>query len=250
MATILTLDKCCDLALKEIGVVGIADTAATEEELKRAREQADLMLPHFMAGIMRSTPMIEQQLSFDLTGGEQDYELIDELDVSAIAVVLNVALRDSSGRTTPLKVVDLDTWANITDKAASGIPRLVYIEPSDTPTLQTYPTLGDDQDDYELVLDVLTYNSAFILTTEQRVGLPQKFQLWFVLQLAARCGGGPVRRIERQRLNDLKNDAKECWEDLTAYGNQIRTVGDDCVDPDPYQTGDYPRFSTRRIGGY
>lgn len=238
MATLLTLDKCCDLALKKIGVVAIADTAATEEESKRAREQADLMLPHYLDGIMRSTPMIQQSLTFDLVGGDGEYDLADELALDAIAVVLNARVKDSSGKTYQCRIMGLDEWSKIGDvETATGTPCKLYISPEDRPTLKTYPTLGDDATGFSLELDVLAYGEDFIMTTEQRLGLPRKFQLWFVTQLAHLCAAGPVRKKSLSDQKAIWDEAETYWEALTAYGNSIRTTGDDCVDGDPYESG-------------
>ena len=256
MSAILPAVAIGERALRAIGAFPITESAADGEQLREAMIWLDLIMAQ-EAGSTRLWFLVPSTLSLTLTNGTSVYNLDAalgaNLPIDQIQFPVEALLQYPSGRTLPLPIVHRDQFQAIPDKAATGPPRLIYIDRLPTPTLTTWPTPpASDPSTWIVKLDVQTYAAnvapAGITGTQPQGSIQHNFrqawQRWLIAQLSHDLGAGPIFKLPEASLNRFGKMAVEAKTALEAFENrEHETVPPVCdawdgEDDDYYGHGD------------
>jgi hypothetical protein len=112
-------------------------------------------------------------------------------------------------------------YDEISDKLAAGAPTGVYIDRLNINN-KLYPWPVPVDDTYEIRLTFETFSDK--LNNEPlentRLALPEAWNLWAVVALAAQIGNGPVKKLPEDEVEDMQDEAAALLLDLEPYSNQ------------------------------
>lgn len=231
-ATLRTANELCKRALRLIGAFSINDTAPNPNELNEALHQLDLLM-RYLSGTEFLTFLFNTTVSFDLTADEASFDLIDRLGnnlpSTGYSFPLSCMLEDgNNGNRTKLELVGREEFDGLADPDQSGTPCIAHIDRSeDDPQMRVWPVPAVSTFDVYLTFTTFapdlrpdsTKSSGNVST-----GLRQAWELWAVEKTAWACGRGPVRRIPRGDLQDLKVQWTEYENRLITWENQEHTT--------------------------
>jgi hypothetical protein len=219
----------CELALRQIGAIPITESATQGPELDQAIYWLDLLVAHHVA-VNRVLHLVPSTLALPISAGVKDYDITNTAAAAepnnGVQFPIQASLRDPFGNDTPLSIVSRSEYEEIADKDSSGTPDRVYINRLDQPKMSVYPVLATaSTPGYTIQLVVqafskdLTVSRGAQVTHEMRTA----WQLWMVLALAIRLGSGPVRKLPKSEIDDLKAEATEMLKDLLLNENREHT---------------------------
>jgi hypothetical protein len=225
MSTRFNAKQICEMALEDIGVISANEQGAGAEHLRRALARLDLTVAH-LSGAGRCFWLIPDTLSIPLTATTQSYDLIATLasDAPDEGIQFPVAARlvDPNGNESPVTIVTRESWTDIADRDAAGSPELVWIDRLNTPTMHTWPTLGDTTAGYAILLDVQTFGPDLTSPRKETSShqLRLSWQAYLVHKLAAWLGNGPIRNLGAGFFRLREAIAKQHLDELLAFENR------------------------------
>lgn len=205
-------------ALERIGAYTPMDGEADAEELRRALEWMEIVVAN-LTGQERLQWLIPATVEFDLEDDTASYLLSDVAGSSfpsrRVAYIISAKLKDSGGAEYDLDVIRRSAYEDIVNKDDSGPPSVVYIDRStDDPTIYVHrvPSSSDTVRSVRLVVQtyapsVLSDNADPDQAGERAHGFDSTWQLWLIDATAAQIGNGPVRRLPKSTLVDIREQA-------------------------------------------
>jgi hypothetical protein len=225
----------CELALRQIGAIPITESATQGPELDQAIYWLDLLVAHHVA-VNRVLHLVPSTIGIPIAADTKDYDIAntaasDEPN-NGIQFPIQASLRDPTGNDTPLNIVSRSEYEEIGDKNTSGIPDRIYINRLDVPKMSVYPVLGTGATGYSIQLVVQAFSKDLTVARGAQVAHEMRtaWQLWMVLALAIRLGSGPVRKLPKSEIDDLKLEATEMLKDLLLNENREHTGNPRVVD--------------------
>lgn len=228
MSRLFSARELAERALRKIGAFSINDTAADPEELHETLFWMDMAIAEFV-GAERCHWLIPVTVEIPLTTSAS-YDLSaaagSNYPSNGIIFPTDAYLRDSSGND-----VEIDLWGrrryeSIDDKDATGEPAGVYIDRlTDDQNLFVHPVPAS-AGLYTLRLVCQTYAETVATQTgaaksgNVQHGWPVEWQRWLINQTAADTGSGPVRRLPKSDVDDIRRDAELSRNRLTTYSNR------------------------------
>jgi hypothetical protein len=225
----------CELALQQIGAIPITESAAQGPELDQAIQWLDLLVAHHVA-VNRVLHLVPSTIEIPIAADTKDYEITNTAAAdepnNGIQFPIQASLRDPSGNDTPIDIVSRSQYEEIADKNTSGIPDRIYINRLDQPKMSVYPVLGTGATGYSIQLVVQAFSKDLTISRGAQVAHEMRtaWQLWMVLALAIRLGSGPVRKLPKSEIDDLKIEATEMLKDLLLNENREHTGYPNTVD--------------------
>lgn len=216
MPSLLTSAQLCEHALRQIGVFSVYDTGADPASFQVTIERLDLLVAE-MVGSYNFWYFTPAEQTIALEAGVNEYELGALLDDDLQFVQHIFLLRN--GKQWPVRQIRKSTYDEFSEDPPTGTtPEWAYIERKDNPKLFLLP--APIEGDMLLVngqqySDDLTQDNGQIPH-----GFPAAWQRSIILQLAADIGAGPVKKIPRDELEDLKKDAGKAMRRLDAFNNR------------------------------
>jgi hypothetical protein len=257
MSAVLSAVAICERALRAIGAFPITDSAADGEQLREAMTWLDLIMAE-EAGSTKLWFLIPATISLTLTNGTSSYPLNTalgaNLPLDQIQFPVEALLQYPDGKTHPLPIVHRDQFQAIEDKAATGPPRLIYIDRLPSPTLTTWPTPpATDPNTWIIQLDVQTYapNVAPAGATGTQpqgsiqTGFRQAWQRWLVAQLSHDLGAGAIFKIPETSLNRFGKMASLSKTALEAFENREHETVPPVCEPWDGEDDDYYGHGSR-----
>lgn len=212
-------------ALRKIGAFSIASSGARPAEMEEARYWFDMVVGH-LAARKRTWWLVPATATFPLVAGQRDYELAslvqdDVMDDGLQAVVAvwvdNATTGATLGQVSILRREEYEAEVGYA-VGASGPPSSCYIDRSQTPTLK-FIQAPDSAVSYRARMVYQTY--APDLRTSRDVQKLERFRttwtLYLTLAVAAQIGDGPVRKLPRDEVQDMKREAERALHDLESY---------------------------------
>lgn len=225
MGTVLTIRAVCERSLRKIGAYSINDSAAEGAHLEEAASWLDMLIGH-LSGTQRALWFIPKTARLPLIANQQEYDLNSSLipvptrgvQFPIRARLYSTASATEIGDLALLRRVEYDEIAN---KLATGAPASVYIDRlSINNKLYPWPVPTDGT--YEIRLTFETFSDK--LNNEPlentKLALPEAWNLWAVIALAAQIGNGPVRKLPEDEVDDMQDEAAKLLMDLEPYSNQ------------------------------
>ncbi len=225
----LTVGAICELALRQIGALSINESAAPGQELDVAMTLLDQIVGHHTA-VNRILHLVPTTIEIPLLVDKVDYEITNTADSdepnSGIQFPLQASFRDANGSDIPVDIISRSEYEEITTKDQSGTPTVVYIDRLNKPTMRVHPVPGGTTPNAATGTSIQLVIQAFSKDlTAARGGrlaheMRNTWQLWMIVELAYRIGSGPVRKIPKSELDDLRRDADRYLNDLLQNENR------------------------------
>lgn len=216
MPALLTSAQICEHALRQIGVFSVYDTGADASSFAVTLERLDLLIAEW-TGSYNFWWFVPARQKIALVAGESEYTLAALLDDPLEFIEHLFLLRD--GKQTPIKQIRRATYDEMSDDPPLGTtPEWAYVERKDDPTLYLLPApLAGD----ELLITGQMYSDDVTQDNgEIPHGFPAAWQRCMILKLAADIGAGPVKKIPRDELEDLKKDSATAMRRLDVFNNR------------------------------
>lgn len=253
MSRVLTAKEVCERALRAIGTFPLSESAPDAEQLREAMFWLDLIMAE-VAGTRRLLHLIPEPVQFALTPGVSRYPLKSTLagqyPIDGIQFPVGAWVVTNSGEV-PIPIVRRDTWSQAQAQAATGAPRMVYIDRAPELTLYTYPTLPLDAASPLLLQLDFQRNapnvapggvSGAVPQDSTVTGYRQSWQRYLIMRLAMDIGSGPVIKLAEQSLARFERQALTAVHQLDAFENQEHDT-----EPPITRAFDEPRPT---LGGY
>jgi hypothetical protein len=242
MSKVFTAKEICERALRNIGAFAITDSAADGEQLREAMIWLDLIQAE-AAGTMRLWSQIPQTVGFALTNGTGTYNLHQslgaELPPDKVQFPYECWWEDEAGRRSPIDIVTRDVFEQL-EATETGAPTKVHIDRMPTPTARFHPVpAAEDPGVYRIKLVVQTYApnvapggvtgstpSASVLHQFR-----QAWQRWLILKLSIDLGGGAIKKINQQSLDNWRKEEEPAKKALEAFENREHENTPPCCDP-------------------
>lgn len=259
MSKTFTAKEICERALRAISSFAITDSAADGEHLREAMTWLDLNMAE-VAGSQRLFSLIPAKVSLALTNGTGDYDLYTalgaDLPLDRVQFPVEAWLVDDADNRTPLDIVTLDEFNQVSNATTNGAPLMIHISRLPTPRLRTFPTpAADDTTTYTIEIDVQTYAPNVApggVTGTQPSGsalhgFRQAWQRWLVFRLASDLGSGPIFKLPQTSIDNFDKRALQAKTTLDAFENRehettppVTAAWDAVCDPydDIYPGGD------------
>ena len=212
-------------ALRKIGAYPTSSSGAKPMEMEEARYWFDMMVGH-LAARKRTWWLVPETATFPLVAGQKEYALADLMPMDDIEdglqAVVAVWVDDATAGATLGQVSILrreEYEAEVGYSAnATGAPSSCYIDRAQRPTLR-FIQAPDDARSYRVRIVYQTY--APDLRTGRDIQKLERFRttwtLYLTLALAAQIADGPVRKLPRDEVQDMKRDAAAALHDLESY---------------------------------
>lgn len=226
MPRFATAKQIATKALKRIGAFGVNDLQPDSVQLARALEALDSIVQEYV-GTNEAWWLRPGEVALNLTAGQADYNLKDELGTSYpvdwIEHPVGAVLVDPLGNRTPLEIVRRDIYYMLPRLDQTGLPECVYIDRL-VPhlTLYTFPVIGVS--DYTIRLSFQTYAQNMIdeKTGAEQSGLPPAWERWGSLATAYDISGGDVMTLPLNERAMIRTDMREARAALDARNNRER----------------------------
>ena len=212
-------------ALRKIGAFPISSSGARPAEMEEARYWFDMMVGH-LASRERTWWLVPETATFPLTAGEKEYSLADVIvsdDIQdGLQAIVAVWVDDATtgatlGQVSILRREEYEAEVGYSVNA-SGPPASCYIDRAQRPTLR-FVQAPDAAVSYRARVVYQTY--APDLRTGRDIKKLERFRttwdLYLTLGLSALIADGPVRKLPRDEVMDMKSDAAKYLHDLESY---------------------------------
>jgi len=223
MSKLFSAKKICEMALEKIGALSINDESADPNELSRALHWLDLIMAE-LAGVERCWWLVPAAVTMPLTASTASYDIQGTVGASSpadgIQFPYKAKLNDGNGNFSEVKIIDRTEYEELTQPEASGTPTHCYIDRAIVPTMKVYPVPGSTMTGYSIDLAVQSFAPDFATDGRKATGLRAAWQAWAIEELASKIGAGPVRRLPRAEIGDLKSDAELSRSRLLAFENR------------------------------
>lgn len=220
-----TINFVLERALRKIGATAITSPAARAREMVEARYWLDMVVGH-LAGRERTWWLVPRTATFLLVAGKREYDLNEAVGIAqapdGIEFVVAVYIDDA---TTGAAVGDVNLLRREEYEAevgetinAVGVPSGAYIDRAQRPTLMFLHAPGAGRS-YRARVVFQSYAPNLVSTRDLK--LLERFRsawtLWLVTATAAQIGNGPVRKLPKDEVDDMKRDAGSLLFDLESY---------------------------------
>lgn len=203
MAIVLSPSRLAVLALRRIRNVSWFEGEAEGQALTVALEHLDLIVAE-LAGTERLWWLQKFDQEVAAVGGQRDYDLSGVLTPDPQDIIF-AAWIDEQERRVPLRLYRRVDWDELDDRdiAEAAEPIGVYVERTPQSMLRLYPTPTEDGT-LNLTVQVLSGN---LTQVDAPLDLPAAWQRYFVLELAADLGSGPIERLPTEQQDRFRNMA-------------------------------------------
>jgi hypothetical protein len=230
MATRLKVRGIAERALRKIGAFAINDTAADPAELAETLYWMDMVVAE-LAGTERCQWLIPATLEIPLTTDTFEYPLTNagaDYPDDGVLFVCMATIRDANGQDTEIEMQSRASREAIGIKTTGGVPTHVHVDRLvDTPTAFVYPVPQDDTLTLRLICQIMSPNLVGAGSSRlgnKDHGLPMEWQKWLVNATAAEIGSGPVRRLPKTEVDDIRASAAASKSALMAYSNREKQL--------------------------
>ncbi|MBB4266302.1 hypothetical protein [Roseospira visakhapatnamensis] len=217
MSATLNAAAIATLALRRIGQLAPIDSAAAAAEHGIALQYLDLQLAE-LALTERLWPLLPAAVDVALEAGRRDYALTERI-APPFAIVLRLTVSARDGAATPVALVRRKTWDGIADKDGAGRPTLAHLLHDRRQTLRLHPVPGE-----AMTLHVTGQVASPDVTAERgggiAHGLPDGWQRYLVLAVAADIGAGPVLTLPVGEIDRIRAEATALKSRLLTRGLQ------------------------------
>lgn len=216
MPRLFTSAEIAEKALRQIGSLSVYDTAADASSFEETLDRLDLLVAE-VTGTYHLWWFVPATQQISLVAGQKAYSLDSLLDDSLQFIEHVFLLRNT--KQDELTQIRRSTYDQYTQEEMGGsTPEWVYIERNDNPNLYLLPEpLAGD----ELLITGQKYSDNLTVDGGQVPhGFPAAWQRALILQLAADIGSGPVTKLPKTELDDLKRDAGTAFRRLDAFNNR------------------------------
>ena len=219
-----------ELALQRIGAYSPMDSAADDTEMRRALEWMELGISD-LAGRKRCQWLIPATITFALEADTPSYVLADVMGSAVpslgVAYAISAKTIDANSAERNVDVIRRDDFEAFTDKTTSGDPDFVYLDRLvNDGMIYTYP-VKTGSTALSLRLVVMTYPRSVLgpigeaePAGDVEHGFDRTWQLWLVHSTAALIGAGPVRRLRKQDLDEIKEARDRSEAALMTFHNR------------------------------
>lgn len=217
MARLLTAAEMAEQALAQVGVFSVYDSGPDAASFDRTLLRLDLLLSETVGSynFWWFTP-VSEEISVNVNQVEYDLNALLDSDLQFIQHAFLVR----NGKQTELTQLRRSKYDEmIVDQPAPGTPTACYIDRNNSPTLHLVPASSLEGD--MLLLTGQKYSPDVTQDAGQIAHeFPAAWQRALLLQLSADIGSGPVIKLPRDELQDLKKDAGTAFRRLDAYNNR------------------------------
>lgn len=212
-------------ALRKIGAFPTSSSGARPAEMEEARYWFDMVVSH-LAARERTWWLVPETATFPLVAGQREYALTDMLPPDdaedGMQAVVAIWIDDAATGATlgQVSILRREEYEGEVGYAAnaSGPPSTCYIDRSQRPTLK-FVQAPDAVGSYRARVVYQTY--APDLRTGRDIKKLERFRstwtLYLTLAVAAQIADGPVRKLPRDEVQDMKRDAAAYLHDLESY---------------------------------
>jgi len=219
MARILEIREVCERALRKIGSYAIRDSGADPRELEESRFWLDMLMGH-LAADMRTWWLVPSTAPVALVANTQDYPLANVLPQGdAPAAVITVTAVDlSNDDREPVSLWRRWEWEARDKEPANGPPLAVYIDRTSAPIMRVWPApVAPITHRLDVVFQRVSPDLTSGPATEQILKFRQAWNLYIVTALAAQIGNGPVRKLPRDEVRDMQEQADRMLDRLQSF---------------------------------
>ncbi len=232
MPTIKTAKKVAEDALSTIGAFPASQSAPDPGELRKTLNWLEMLI-NYQSGI-RPLAGFWQTFDIPIEAGIGDYNMADYAEERGVSYVFSAFLVDSNGETDPIDF-EYENVALSENLQETGRPCRATVTKDRDMVLKLYPTPTSTEEDAGLVVRVRvqTYHEDI---DQQGIGdedirLRPAWYLWLTKRLAKEIGSGPVRRLSKGELDELKSDCKEMEHALLARDGMQQSPSPPVCDP-------------------
>ena len=212
-------------SLRRIGAYSINSSGARQPEMEEARYWLDMHVSH-LAARKRTWWRTPATQTFPLVAGQREYVLDEVLPTDAIAdgvqavIALYIDRADTGAEIGPVNILRRQEFEDLAGEAtnASGPPSAAYVDRHQRPVLR-FLEAPDAAVSYNARIVFQSY--APDLKAGRDVARLEQFRstwtLYLVTALAALIGNGPVRKLPKDEVDDLKRETDALLRDLEAY---------------------------------
>ena len=226
MSAPYTSRQVCEFALQKIGAFASIDDAADPDDMVRATQWLDMLIAH-TAGTAHCKWLVPANIPLALTADEVSFDLEERAgnNYPANGVIFPLhAMHEYEGLELPLTILRRLDYDMIGDKDLSGPPKCIYIDR--TLDMQVYVHPVPAESGHVINLTVQTLAPTLTVTgnaasqVQGATSLRETWNLWSVTALAAQLGDGPVRKLPRDEVRDMRSEAAMLLNDLNAFENR------------------------------
>lgn len=212
-------------ALRKIGAFPVSSSGARPVEMEEARYWFDMVVGH-LAARKRTWWLVPATAVIPLIAGQKDYSLADLIPLDdaedGLQAVVAVWVDDAAtgatlGQVSILRREEYEAEVGYA-VGASGPPNTCHIDRVQRPTLR-FVQAPDAAGSYNARILYQTY--APDLRTGHDIQKLERFRttwtLYLTLAVAAQIADGPVRKLPRDEVQDMKRDAAAALHDLESY---------------------------------
>jgi len=212
-------------SLSKIGAWPSSQTQPDARELKIAMRWLEMILNN-QSGI-RPTAGFWDTIDVPIQAGIGDYDLQDYVKDAGVQSVFSVSMVTVLGNVEPLDVIS-ERDAVFKNIKENSTPQSAAITRDVKPVLKVYPTPTQADEDAGTVFRIRIQSFHKVIdpegTNDTEIMLRPSWYLWLTYRLAYEIGGGPVRRLPKQELKDIKEDYRVMESQLYARDGQYNTV--------------------------
>lgn len=217
MPKLLTAADIAEHALRQAGVYSVYDSGPDAASFQVTLERLDLLLAETV-GSYNFWWFVPTSEEIALVSGQEEYDLTALLDTDLQFIQHVFLLRD--GKAEELTQLRRDKYDEYkAEPETDGTPHSIYIERKTSPSAFVVPPTSLTTD------RLLVTGQEYSPDVTQENGqvdhrFPAAWQRAMILQLAADIGSGPVIKLPRDELKDLKEDAGTAFRRLDAFNNR------------------------------
>jgi hypothetical protein len=212
-------------ALRRIGAFAVSSSGARANEMEEARYWLDMHMAH-LAARKRTWWLVQETQTFPLVAGQREYVLEEvlspEAGVDGIQTVIALYV-DQAATGAVVQQVNLLRRQEFEEAVgdavnASGPPSAAHIDRAQRPTLR-FLEAPDDAVPYVARIVYQTYSPDLVAGRDNRrlERFRTTWDLYLVTALASLIANGPVRKLPKDEVDDLKREAAVLLHDLESY---------------------------------
>lgn len=220
---LLSVGAIAERALRKIGEYPIRGGTLRPEALAETRLWLDMVMSH-QAAKMRTPWLVADTVNFDLVTGQAAYDLRavigantvpDGMQFNITAYLYNPAAEEDVRK---IALIRREEYEDIPDKTRAGEPEQAYIDRTRWPVMTVFPVPdGSRSLQVRLVYQQISSQFANLPFNDRTYAMHECWNLWVVTALAAEIGNGPVRRLPKDEVAELRSTARSLLLDLEAY---------------------------------
>lgn len=212
-------------ALRRMGAYPISSSGPRPAEMEEARYWLDMHVGH-LAARKRTWWLTPSTQTFPLIAGQRDYVLDEVLPTAGAAngvqavIALYIDEAATGAEVGPVNILRRQEFEDLVgaNTTASGPPTIAYVDRAQRPTLR-FLEAPDAAVSY--VARVVFQSYSPDLKVGRDLARLEQFRsawtLYLVTATAMLIGNGPVRKLPKDEVDDLKREADALLRDLEAY---------------------------------